>query len=174
MTQSRRSDRAYVVRLLAVLLAVVATVGLTAPATAVPADKRGDKQVVRVWHAPVTPTTISGSGLAAVRTYFTPITVDGVATGGYLTGTLTTVAYEASTDTEWRTSNLVFVMGALADQVVVGGVLTYPPASATLTTGTPYVRPVLGGAGAYAGARGYVTSVNRGADGWLHVFHLRY
>lgn len=166
-------------RLLAAFVAVgiAAMLVMPAPASAaaVHTGHRHTTEVLRIWHPPVSPTSVSGSGLGTVRTYFTPMTVNGSAVGGgYMTGTLTTVAADAASQIEWRTSNLVFVMDASnVNQVVVGGVLPYSSTSAVLGIGQTFVRPVLGGSGAYAYVTGYVASVNRGADGWLHVFHLR-
>lgn len=129
--------------------------------------------LVRIWHPPVTPTAVLGSGLGTVRTWFTPTTVNGrSAAGQYMTGTLTTVAVDATDGTEWRTSNLVFVVGGEENQLVIGGVSVYPVTSSTIATGTQTVRPIIGGSGKYNGARGYVRTTNLGAGGWLHVFHV--
>ncbi len=140
-----------------------------------PAAQAADKgRTVTVTHGAVAPTLIQGEGLGAVRTFFIPTTVKGKSGPQYyLTGTLTTVAVGMPNDQELRTSNLTFVFGDEANQIVVGGISLYPASSATLTTGQKTIRPVLGGSGTYDGARGYVLSTNRGADGWTHVFHLR-
>lgn len=162
--------RPFLALLLGTALLLIGGAG-TAHATA-PAETFKDR-TVRVWHAAVTPTAVVGSGLGTVRTWFTPISVNGVsAAGQYMTGTLTTVALSPTDASEWRTSNLVFVVGDEANQLVVGGVSVYPTVSATIAAGTRTTRPIIGGSGRYNGARGHVVSTNLGADGWSHVFHL--
>jgi len=131
------------------------------------------KQTVRVYHEAVLPTAISGSGVGAIRTFFIPMAVDGVAADGqYLTGTLTTLVERLPSGQELRATNLTFVFGAEPDQLVVGGISEYPIAGATLAPGQRTVRPVLGGSGKYAHASGDVVSTNLGSDGWTHVFRL--
>jgi hypothetical protein len=161
---------------LAFVSLLVAALALVAMPTAAHAHESGHKdgnRIVRIWHAATTPTSVLGTGLGTVRTWFTPIAVDGTsAPGQYMTGTLTTVAIDAARSTEWRTANLVFVIGAEANQLVIGGVSTYPSTSATIAVGTTTTRPIIGGSGTYAGAHGYVVTTNLGASGWLHTFHL--
>ena len=146
-------------------------IGLIATGTS--AHAATDREVVRVYHEAVVPIATSGSGVGMVRTFFIPIAVDGKAANGqYLTGTLTTLAENVSDGQELRASNLTFVFGEEADQLVVGGISLYPPAGATLAPGTKTVRPVLGGSGKYDGARGQVVSRNYGAQGWTHTFRI--
>lgn len=138
-----------------------------------PAQAATEREVIRVYHQAVTPIATSGSGIGMVRTFFIPIAVDGTAADGqYLTGTLTTLAENVTDGQELRASNLTFVFGEEADQLVVGGISLYPPAGATLAPGTRTVRPVLGGSGKYDGARGQVVSRNYGAQGWTHIFRI--
>ena len=141
---------------------------------AVPAQaKDASTQTIRVYHQAVNPISVSGSGIGTVRTFFIPIAVDGKAADDqYLAGTLTTLAEQVGGNEELRASNLTFVFGAEPDQLVVGGISLYPPASATLAPGARTVRPVVGGSGKYFGARGQVTSTNLGANGWTHVFRI--
>jgi len=130
--------------------------------------------IIRVYHEAVAPTSITGSGIGTVRTFFIPIAVNGTAADGqYLVGTLTTLAENVSDGLELRGSNLTFVVGEEANQLVVGGVSLYPPQGATLAPGQRTSRPVLGGSGIYEGARGQVVSTNLGVDGWTHVFRIR-
>ena len=156
----------------AVALAVTAMAFVAAvPVQAAPADK---PTVVSVYHQAVTPIAVSGSGVGMVRTFFLPIAVNGKAADGqYLSGTLTTLDTAMPGNQELRASNLTFVLGAEANQIVVGGVSLYPPAGATLAPGQTTIRPVLGGSGTYEGARGQVVSTNLGANGWTHVFKIR-
>ncbi len=166
-------------RILRVLLtcvlaaALLATGAATAAQAEAPVVKR-KSTIVQVWHPVVTPTAVLGSGLGTVRTWFTPTTVDGKsAAGQFMTGTLTTVAIDEQAGTEWRTANLVFVVGDEANQLVIGGTSIYPSAGSTLAVDSSTIRPVIGGSGTYDGARGYAVSTNLGARGWSHVFHLK-
>jgi len=128
---------------------------------------------VTVTHAVVTPTATLGTGTGTVRMFYAPIDVDGVsADGQYFSGTLTTLAEGVSGDQELRSSNLIFVFGEEANQLVVGGISLYPSAGATLAVGEESVRPVVGGSGSYSGARGDVVSTNLGDLGWSHVFRI--
>lgn len=132
-----------------------------------------EREVVRVYHQAVQPIATSGSGVGTVRTFFIPMAVDGKAADGYyLTGTLTTLATDMADGYEIRASNLIYVFGNEADQLVVGGISLYPPSDATLPPGSRTVRPVVGGSGRYDGATGQVISRNYGADGWTHTFRI--
>lgn len=155
------------------LATAVLSLGLVAAVTASPASAETKPTVVRVYHQAVNPIAVSGSGIGAVRTFFIPLAVNGKAADGqYLAGTLTTLDTAMPGGLELRSSNLTFVLGAEADQLVVGGVSLYPPAGATLATGQTTTRPVIGGSGKYSGARGQVVSTNMGANGWTHVFRV--
>ncbi len=153
---------------------VLALAGLVTPAIAPSvAAAPSTERIVKVTHAAVAPTLVQGEGLGAVRFFLSPTKVNGKAgPKNFMTGTLTTVATGVDGDQELRSSNLTFVFGSEANQIVVGGISLYPSSSATLAAGKPTVRPVIGGSGTYNGARGYVVSTNLGADGWSHVFHL--
>lgn len=158
------------IRAFAAVLLAVAAVAFAVPAQAAQDPSR---VTVRVYHQAVSATSTTGSGLGTVRTFFLPIAVDGVsAAGQYLTGTLTTVALGMPGNEELRSSNLTYVFGDEADQLVVGGISLYPPTGATLAVGAKTIRPVVGGSGKYFGAKGQVVSSNLGANGWTHVFKL--
>lgn len=158
-------------RVLVALAAALALVGTTTPAHA-GANHR--VTTVTVYHQPVTTTSVTGSGLGTVRTFFAPIAVNGTAADGqYLTGTLTTITQGLPGNQEVRASNLVFVFGSMENQLVVGGASLYPAAGATLAVGERVVRPVIGGSGTYAGAAGQAISTNLGDAGWTHVFRIR-
>lgn len=156
-------------------LSALAIIPLAAAALS-PAASAADhtqREVIRVYHEPVVPTSVSGSGVGEVRTFFIPMAVNGVpGDGQYLSATLTTVATNMPGNQELRASNLAFVFGAEADQILVGGVSLYPPAGATLAPGEKTVRPVLGGSGKYDGARGQLISRNYGPKGWTHTFRI--
>lgn len=156
-----------------VLAACVLALGLCA--VAAPAAQAAPKKerIVTVTHGPVNPTLVQGSGLGAIRTFTGRTAVNGVAGPNDLfTGTLTTVSVNLPGNEELRSSNLIFIFGSEANQMVVGGISLYPADGSTLAPGTQTIRPILGGSGTYNGARGYVVSTNMGADGWSHVFHV--
>lgn len=159
-----------IIRVLAVVaIASVALLG----AVPAQASHKSKHEIVNVYHQAVSPIATTGSGIGTVRTFFTPIAIDGMAADGqYLTGTLTTLAQGLKDNQELRGSNLTFVMGEEADQLVVGGISLYAPAGATLAPGARTIRPVIGGSGDYKGARGQVVSTNLGANGWTHVFDI--
>jgi len=153
------------------LIGLVALVGLATPAQAAP---KSGITTVTVYHQPVVPTAVTGSGIGTVRYFSVPTAVNGVAANGqYLTGTLTTLDVGVPGGQEIRASNLNFVFGSSNDQLVVGGIAIYPAAGATLADGARVVRPVIGGSGKYAGAAGQAISTNLGAKGWTHVFKIR-
>jgi hypothetical protein len=155
----------------ALLIGLVALVGLATPAQAAP---KSGITTVTVYHQPVVPTAVTGSGIGTVRYFSVPMAVNGVAADGqYLTGTLTTLDIGVPGGREIRASDLNFVFGSSDDQLVVGGIAIYPAAGATLAEGARVVRPVIGGSGKYAGAAGQAISTNLGAKGWTHVFKIR-
>lgn len=154
-----------------VLVAIVALLGLASPAQA--ATKAG-LITVTVYHQPLVPTAVTGSGIGTVRYFTVPIAVNGVAADGqYMTGTLTTLDTGVPGGQEIRASDLNFVFGTSSDQLVVGGIAIYPAAGATLAEGARVIRPVIGGSGKYAGAAGQAISTNLGSKGWTHVFKIR-
>ena len=153
-------------RIISASVAVLALLVAATPAHAGQAVER-----VAVYHQAVAPIAVTGSGIGTVRTFFAPIAVDGESRDDqYFTGTLTTLVTGLKENQELRASNLVFVVGDEANQLVIGGISLYPAAGATLAPGTRTTRPIIGGSGDYAGARGQVISTNLGADGWTHVF----
>lgn len=154
---------------------VVATLVLVGSAGAAQARHHGSQHTKKVviTHAAVTPTLVTGSGLGTVRTFSAPILVNGKAVAGsYFAGTLTTVMLETVTNQDVRSSNLTFVVGKSANQLVVGGVAVYPADGSTLAVGSTATRPIVGGSGKYAGATGWVETTNLGTDGWRHVFSV--
>lgn len=163
---------------LGVLLRATLAIGLIYAVSGLPATNAAESSkwtTITVRHAPVTPTSVQGSGIGTVRYFSTPISV-GKAQGAeyFMMGTLTTLSIDATIGKEVRASNLNFVLGSIEDQLVVGGVSYYAAAGSTIDVGSKTVRPVIGGSGKYAGARGSLTSTNLGTDGWTHVFKIRY
>jgi hypothetical protein len=159
----------------ALALLAVGQAGAKAPATA------AKKLVLTVAHGPVTSSDVqyidaapAGPSTGDVRTYYLTLTKPGGSTPiGYLTGTLTTVAEDQpSAGMELRAADLVFVVGGPADQLVVGGVSAYSQQAPTIATKSVVVRPVIGGSGKYAGARGYCVTTHYADDTWTHAFHI--
>jgi len=159
-------------RNLRAIVVVVVLGGLVIAGGALFASQQAVTEVT-VTHAVVTPTGTTGTGPGTVRTFYIPIDVDGVSSDGqYLSGTLTTLAEGVNGGQELRSSDLIFVFGEEANQLVVGGISLYPSAGATLAIGEETVRPVVGGSGSYSGAQGEVVSTNLGDQGWSHVFRI--
>jgi hypothetical protein len=92
---------------------------------------------------------------------------------GAMNGTLTTIALNTpKPDDEIRSSNLVFRIGRAQNQLVVGGQSDYPSDSATISPSSTTIRPITGGSGKYAGARGWAKTIHYANGSWKHVFHL--
>jgi hypothetical protein len=161
-------------RTFAVLAVLVAMLGLVAPQAASAADRKDRPTIVTFRHGAVNPTGVQGSGLGTVRFFTIPGTVDGKpGVPATLFGTLTTIALDPTQNRDVRASNLTIVVGGEANQLVIGGISVYPADGSTLAPGTKTLRPIIGGSGIYAGARGDVVSTNLGAEGWIHVFRIR-
>jgi hypothetical protein len=150
-----------------------------APATA--GRTQAAMVVIRVAHGPVTARNSHyidapppGPSVGDVRTYYLPLTRPGSSRQiGYLTGTLTTTATGIPRPgMELRTANLVFVLGRAANQLVVGGVAAYAESAPVLAKKSVVTRPVIGGSGKYAGARGWCVTTHLANNTWTHVFHL--
>lgn len=159
-----------VVAIAAVALALIGLGGATAALAAT--------TVVKVAHGPVILPVVdalpAGPSVGDLRTVWTPLTRPGrTKVVGYLSGSLLTVALDRPTQGyELRTSNLVFVVGAAADQIVVGGIAAYLSRAPTFARRTVTVRPVTGGSGAFAGARGWCRTIHYADGRWTHTFVL--
>jgi hypothetical protein len=156
--------------------ALIVSVAAALAATASPAV--ADPVVVKVAHGPVTANVIAVTPGSAspgdLRTYFTPLTKPGGSKRiGFLTGSLlTTVVGQPSAGKELRTADLVFTIGAARNQLVVGGVASYDQQAPTVAQRTKVTRPVVGGSGRFAGARGWCDSIHRKDGTWRHVFRV--
>ena len=156
---------------LASVFALACIAGVASPASAT--GGKPHETLLHIWHAPLTPSAVIGSGLGTLRTYFVPTAVEGKSNDGqFLSAQMTTVAVDVPGNQELRESSLIFTDKGEADQILVRGVASYPAQGGVLQPGQKTVRAIIGGTGKYAGARGYVVSVNNGPDGWLHTFHL--
>ena len=158
------------------LVATVVALALVSLATATAA--RAATKVVKVAHGPVTLPLVdaapAGPSVGDLRTVWTPLTRPGrTRVVGFLSGSLLTVAVDRPTrGRELRTSNLVFVVGMPADQIVVGGVASYTSSAPTVVRRTVTVRPVIGGSGAFEGARGSCRTVHLASGRWTHTFTI--
>lgn len=157
--------RSRLVALIAVLALAVALVGCS------PSGK-----TITVHHgAPTATVDLVSAGTASpgdVRVFSAATTDDAGAALGHLRATLTTTEIAANGD-ETRSAFMVFSFAKPEDQIVVGGESAYPKDAATIPAGTATTRPIIGGSGAYVGARGYAESIHNADGSWKHVLHLQ-
>ena len=59
-----------------------------------------------------------------------------------------------------------------ADQLVVSGSGFYAGTESTISAGNVVIRPIIGGSGRFAGARGWAESEHFGNGTWRHTFHF--
>jgi hypothetical protein len=113
----------------------------------------------------------AGSSHGDILAFEAKLTTDGGG-AGTLRGMLTTVDIPDGDDLfEDRVGQLVFDMGD-GGMLIVAGTSVYPDKSVEMAANAPQIRAVIGGTGAYIGARGQVTTV-RNADGsYEHSFEL--
>jgi hypothetical protein len=78
----------------------------------------------------------------------------------------------ANPNMEQRATLLIFDFGNRQDQIVVMGVLDYPPTAGEFNAGQPVVRAILGGTGKYMGARGQLASTRNTDGSYKQVFTL--
>jgi hypothetical protein len=107
-----------------------------------------------------------------VRLYYIDLTKPGKKKViGFMTGSLVTTAVDRPTSgKEYRSADLIFTVGK--SQLVLGGVAVYDQTAATVAKRSSVVRPVLGGTGKYAGARGWAKSTRFKDNTWKHTFHV--
>lgn len=117
----------------------------------------------------------SGPSVGDTHSYTGPVYQPGSRTKvvGRMTGTGTTAAVNVPVPgQELRTVNLAFALPNLANQIAVGGVASYPTTSATLALATVTIRPITGGTGRFAGARGWLRTTHFGIGHWRQEFHV--
>jgi len=73
---------------------------------------------------------------------------------------------------EQRLTNLFFISTDQQHQIVVAGVPDYPVNGAEFEVDYPVVRAILGGTGAFLGARGQLTSTRHPTGGYTQAFTL--
>lgn len=164
--------------MVAALLVVVLSAGSVAAGPAVAAPKPGSRLVLGT--PPLAQYTDrvdldpAGPSVGDLVTFRAPVTKAGSSTVvGYMTGSLRNTAVDfPRVGVVVREVNLVFVLRQGRDQLIVGGVAEYPKDTPTLPNGSETDRPLVGGLGRYAGARGWVTTVHDTDDTWTHTFHF--
>ncbi len=72
---------------------------------------------------------------------------------------------------ETRISELVFTLND-GGVLIIGGAGHYPAQGPTLSRGVALVRPIKGGSGKYAGARGFAESIHSDDGNWSHTFNI--
>jgi hypothetical protein len=143
---------------------------------AVAAPAAADPVTVKVAHGPATATVdpvVPGSANPGdLRLYYTPLTKPGTQRAiGFMTGSLLTTAVNLPrAGKEYRAADLVFTVRG--SQLVIGGVAVYDQQAPTVAERTSVVRPVLGGTGRFAGARGWARSVHLKDNTWRHTFRI--
>ena len=132
-------------------------------------------RTITITHGAVTPVGVipgPSGAIGTVRLFHAPAQLEGGG-AGTLEATMTTTAVDApTTGVETRVTMLNFTFGNGADQLIMQGSATYPSAGSTIEVSAAAVRPVVGGSGAYAGARGSAESTHLPDGTWKHVFHL--
>ena len=135
----------------------------------------GAAKVVTFTHGAVTPTTIvlgtDGGAIGAVRTFHADAKADDGKSGTF-DATMVTTAVDAAAGLETRLTTIVFSFSDGADQLILSGSAVYPAAGSTIKTAATVVRPVIGGSGRWAGARGWAESTHEADGSWTHTFHL--
>jgi hypothetical protein len=161
-----------------VVLAFLFLTGLAVSSNGATTSTKSEfSQVIKVMHSKVDSTNSQridlgnpGPSMGDVLAFYLPLTSS---TAGYLTGTLTvTGSNQPSEGMEVRIAALTFVIGTQSDQMVLGGSALYNIISPTLAIGQKTIRPVIGGSGKYAGARGWAESVQNADGTWMHTFHI--
>ena len=161
-------------RLRLVLLAVTA-LAVAFAASACSSGGQDGSKTVTITHGPVTPTaSVPGgdNGVGTLRTFNAVVAVDGGGSG-YFDSTMTTTSVDVAAGTETRITKIVFTLNQGVDQLILEGSAVYPAAGSTIKVAASVSRPVIGGSGAYAGARGWAESTRLADDTWKHVFHLQ-
>lgn len=134
-------------------------------------------QTVTVTHAPPpAPTYLDhgdeGPSVGDVRVFhFDAATSDGETVS--TDWTMTTTAIDVpEPGVEVRIATGVFSFGRDGDQLVLQGSALYPGEDAVIEVDSTTVRSIIGGAGRFAGASGWVESEHLQDGTWRHTFHL--
>lgn len=90
-------------------------------------------------------------------------------TVGHVYGTQTSLALDS--DSETVQAMISYDLGG-GDRITVGGLGEYPRGDKDLIANQKFERPILGGTGRYADARGVVTTVHRADGSYAHTFEI--
>lgn len=129
---------------------------------------------VTITHGAVAPVgTVAGAddGVGTERLFHGDVTFVDLG-AGYFDATMTTISVDAAAGIETRITTIVFVLDETGDQLILEGSSTYPTAGSTIEAARTVRRPVIGGAGAWEGARGAASSTHLDDDTWKHEFSL--
>lgn len=132
--------------------------------------------IVKVAHGPATaaldPVTPGTASPGDMRLFYLDLTKPGKKKViGFMTGSLLTTAVgKPGPGKEYRAADLIFTVGQ--SQLVLGGVAVYDQNAPTVAKRSSVIRPVLGGTGTFAGARGWAKSTRLKDNTWRHTFHV--
>ena len=100
------------------------------------------------------------------------LTIDGKP-AGELTGVLTVQSLgKSDVVKEQRKGTLTFQLNA-TDSLKVSGTSKYKPNKKEMEVGDPQVRSIIGGTGAYDGAKGSVTTLHNADGSYTHTFTIQ-
>lgn len=129
---------------------------------------------VTITHGPVTPVGVVAGAADGVGTErFFHGDVDFVGFGpGVFDGTMITTSVDTAAGAETRITTIVFVLDDTRDQLILEGASIYPTAGSTIEVSRILSRPIIGGSGVWADARGTAETTHLEDDSWKHVFSL--
>ena len=132
-------------------------------------------RTVTITHGAVTPVGVipgPSDAVGTVRLFHAEAQLEGGG-AGTMDATMTTTSVDSPTrGTEARVTMLNFTFGNGADQLIIQGTAAYPSEGSTIRVSDTVVRPVVGGSGAYAGARGSAETTHMPDGSWKHVLRL--
>lgn len=133
-------------------------------------------QIVKIFHPDVVTVLVTknsdGHQLGDLRVVSTPVRDASAGIIGRMDAMLLTTGIDApAKGDETRISELVFSLND-GGVLIIGGAGHYPAQGPTLSRGVALVRPIKGGSGKYAGARGWAESVHASDGNWSHTFHI--
>jgi hypothetical protein len=132
-------------------------------------------RTITITHGAVTPVGVipgPSDAVGTVRLFHAATQLEGGG-AGTMDATMTTTSVDSPTaGAEARVTMLNFTFGNGADQLIIQGSAMYPSEGSTIRVSDTVVRPVVGGSGAYAGARGSAETTHLPDGSWKHVFRL--
>lgn len=134
-------------------------------------------EIITLTHAAGTSNTVSvdvnpGGAQGDVAVFDSPVYKDGELYGSMI-GTMTKVgALGSGTHPDREERLLTAVFDLPEGQIVVEGLSFYKSEATKLEKSEPYVRAIVGGTGAYVGARGEVSTIHNEDDTYTHTIKL--